>query len=81
MFQVLILTARPESPDNVLFEGQSKSVLLPGAEGEFEILDFHRPIMSRLKEGVIVVDNQKEYRIRGGVASMNKQQLLAIVDL
>lgn len=81
MFQVLILTARPENPKTVIFEGQSKSVLLPGSEGEFEILDFHRSLMSRLKEGVIVVDNYKEYRIRGGVATMSKQQLLAIVDI
>ena len=81
MFQVLILTARPEHPDSVLFEGQSQSVILPGVEGEFEILDFHRPIISRLKDGVIVVDNQKEYPVKGGIMSMNKQQLVAVVDL
>ena len=81
MFQVLIMTARPEHTDNVLFEGQSQSVLLPGAEGEFEVLDFHRPIISRLKSGVILVDNEKEYPIKGGIMSMSKQQLLAIVDL
>ena len=81
MFNVLILKAAPEAPNGILFEGPSKSVLLPGADGEFEVLDFHKPIVSRLKRGLIVVDNQKEYAIKGGVASMSKQQLLAIVDL
>ena len=81
MFQVLILTAKPEDPESVIFEGPSASVLLPGTEGEFEVLDFHRPVISRLKEGVIVVDNEKGFSIKGGVASMSKQQLLVIVDV
>ena len=81
MFNVLILTAKAEDPESILFEGQSKSVLLPGVEGEFEVLDFHKPIISRLKKGIIVVDNLKEYSIKGGLASMSKQQLLAVVDV
>lgn len=81
MFQVLILTASPEDPKSILFEGPSQSVLLPGLDGEFEVLDFHKPIISRLKEGLITVDNQKEYSIKGGIASMAKQQLLAVVDV
>lgn len=81
MFNVLIVTAAPEDSHSILFEGTSKSVLLPGIDGEFEVLDFHKPVISRLKDGSIVVDNLKEYIIKGGVVSMSKQQLLAIVDL
>lgn len=81
MFQVLILNTMPERANSVIFEGHSSSVILPGSEGEFEILDFHKPILSRLKKGVIVVDNEKEIMIAGGVMSMNKQQLVAMVDV
>lgn len=81
MFQVLILTARPENPKSILFEGKSNSVFLPGTEGEFEVLDFHKPIISRLKSGFITVDTQNEFEIKGGLVSMSNQQLLAIVDL
>lgn len=81
MFQVLILNTMPERVNSVIFEGRSASVILPGTEGEFEILDFHKPIISRLKKGVIVVDNEKEIMIAGGVMSMNKQQLVAMVDV
>ena len=81
MFQVLILNALPEQPSSVIFEGTSKSILFPGWDGEFEILDFHKSILSRLKEGSIVVDNAKEIVIRGGVMSMSSQQLIALVDL
>ncbi len=65
----------------MIFEGHSSSVIFPGTEGEFEILDFHKPILSRLKKGVIVLDNQKEILIEGGVMSMDKQQLVAMVDV
>ena len=81
MFQVLILNTMPERPNSVIYEGHSKSVLLPGTEGEFEILDFHKTILSRLKKGIIVVDNEKEIAIKGGVMSMSKQQLVAMVDV
>jgi F-type H+-transporting ATPase subunit epsilon len=82
MFQVVIVNSRFSSPQtNVLFEGHATSMILPGKDGEFEILDFHKPIISKLKKGVIVVDNEKEYAIRGGIAKMSKQNLIAIVDL
>lgn len=80
MFHVLILNAHPESSQNILFEGQSASVVLPGDEGQFEILDFHKPILSRLKKGFILVDNQKAFRIKSGVAKMDHQRLIAMVD-
>lgn len=81
MFQVLILNTMPERANSVIFEGNSSSVIFPGTEGEFEILDFHKPIISRLKKGVIVVDNDREIMIAGGIMSMNKQQLVAMVDV
>ena len=80
MFHVLIISARLRAREDILFEGKSLSVVLPGTEGEFEILDFHKPIISRLKKGVIVVDNTKEFPIEGGVAKMHHQSLVAMVD-
>ena len=81
MFHVLILTSRPKGGDGLLFEGQSVSVSLPGSEGEFEILDFHKPIISLLKKGLIIVDNKNEFLINGGVAKMDRQSLVAVVDV
>ena len=81
MFHVLILNARPKVPEEIIFEGQSNSVTLPGIEGEFEILDFHKPIISQLKKGLIVVDNTKEYKIKAGIAKMDHQSLVAVVEL
>lgn len=80
MFRVLILHGEPEK-QALVYEGEALSVFLPGADGEFEILDFHKPLISQLKEGTIVVDNYKEFKIRGGVVKMGGQSLVAVVDL
>lgn len=80
MFRVLILHGAPET-QSVLLESEAMSVVLPGAEGEFEVLDFHKPIISYLKEGSIVVDNHKEFKVRGGVAKMGGQSLVVIAEL
>ncbi len=80
MFRVLILHSNPEKPKNIIFESEATSVFLPGADGEFEVLDFHKPIMSYLKEGTIVVDEFKEFPILGGVVKMGGQKLIAIVE-
>ena len=81
MFHVLLLNARLKNREDILFEGDARSVFLPGEEGEFEVLDFHKPLISRLKKGVIVVDNEKEFPVEGGVVKMRYQSMVAMVDV
>ena len=47
------------TPEKLLFEGEIKSVKLPGTNGEFEILNKHAPIISTLSKGEICVTNSK----------------------
>jgi F-type H+-transporting ATPase subunit epsilon len=51
LLDVYVLSAK-----EVIFEGKAKSVILPGEQGEFEILPFHKPILSRLIFGRIYID-------------------------
>ena len=81
MFKVLIMNGNMQGEHQIIFEGDAASVLLPGDEGEFEILDFHKPIVSRLKKGYILVDNDKDYLIREGVAKFSQQKLVAMVEV
>ena len=81
MFHVLILNSRIQASKKIIYQGNSTSVLLPGNDGEFEILDFHKPILSKLKKGVILVDNGKEFPIQGGIVKMDRQSLVAFVDV
>ena len=75
MFKATILT-----PDHMLYEGEAWSVFLPGATGEFEVLEFHKPIISRLKEGNVVIDWKREIPIKAGCVRMSGDQLVAIVE-
>ncbi|MDQ3142993.1 MAG: ATP synthase F1 subunit epsilon [Bacteroidota bacterium] len=47
------------TPTQPLFEGDVKSINLPGMSGRFEILDHHAPIISALGKGIIAVTDTK----------------------
>ena len=42
------------SPEMILFDGEVEKVVVPGAMGEFEILDHHAPIISSLEKGRVI---------------------------
>ena len=43
------------SPESTVFQGNIMSVLVPGVNGEFEMLNNHAPIIFMLKEGFIKI--------------------------
>lgn len=71
------------TPDHKVFEGDIKSIRVPGKKGSFQVLKDHAPIISTLENGpVIIVDmagKETTYEINGGVIEvrMNKIILLA----
>lgn len=71
------------TPDRKVYEGEIKSVRVPGKKGSFQVLKDHAPIISTLEKGsVYIVDqsgNEKVFEIDGGVieVKMNKIILLA----
>jgi F-type H+-transporting ATPase subunit epsilon len=71
------------TPDRKVFDGDIKSIRVPGKKGSFQVLKDHAPIISTLETGpVIMVDqggNEISYEIKGGVieVKMNKIILLA----
>ncbi len=75
MFKVTIL-----NPKRVIFEGEAKSVFLSGDSGEFEILEFHKPLISILKRGEIVIDQKKSVTIDKGIMRMFKNEFVALVE-
>jgi len=71
------------TPDYKVFEGDIKSIRVPGKKGSFQVLKDHAPIISTLENGpVIIIDmagKETVYEINGGVIEvrMNKIILLA----
>ena len=75
MFKAIIVT-----PNKVLFEGTAWSVFLPGATGEFEVMDMHKAIVSLLRQGNIVIDWGAEIPITSGAVRMSGDELVAVVE-
>ena len=75
MFEVTIL-----NPKYAIYEDMAKSVFLPGIKGEFEVLNYHKNIISLLKEGQIIINGDKSIPIKKGVVKMYKNKLVALVE-
>jgi len=64
----------------IIFEGVANNVVLPGDYGEFEIMQFHWPIVSILIKGEIIIDNMG-FPISKGIARFGEEKLVALVEL
>ena len=74
MLNVTILSSH-----DVLFSGQAHHVVFPGEQGVFEVLPFHRPLVSRLLPGIILIDEQF-VSIQRGVVKVESDSITAIVE-
>ena len=73
MLDVVIL-----SPEEIIFEGKAESVILPGEQGTFEILSFHKNLLSRLLSGSVIVDG-RIFSIQRGIVKV-KDNTVTIVS-
>tara|TARA_B100000609_G_C17068538_1_gene357837 strand:+ start:491 stop:739 length:249 start_codon:yes stop_codon:yes gene_type:complete len=72
------------SPENKIFEGEVSSVIFPGSNGKFQILNNHAPLISFLKEGDILYEkNNKNEKlsISGGVVEVIKNKISALIEI
>ena len=72
------------TPDAKLFEGEVNSIKLPGANGGFEILNNHAPIISTLTAGEISIaldqGQNESFEIQGGVIEMQNNKIIVLAD-
>jgi F-type H+-transporting ATPase subunit epsilon len=72
------------TPDHKVFEGDVKSVRVPGKKGSFQVLKDHAPIVSTLENGpVIMVDmtgNEIRYEINGGVIEIKLNKIILLAE-
>lgn len=50
------MTVEIVSPEGKIFSGNAKSIQLPGANGLFQVLDNHAPLISTLTDGKLKLD-------------------------
>jgi len=68
-------------PEGALFEGKAHHVACPGEKGVFEVHPQHKPFMSRLIGGLIVIGDSKAFRIRRGICKVGLDSVTAVVEL
>jgi len=72
------------SPDKVLFSGAVQAVLVPGNEGDFQVLADHAPVMTSVRPGVVAIDDpQGKHRrifVRGGFADASKNGVILLAE-
>ena len=72
------------SPDKKLFEGEIKSVSLPGSDGSLGILNNHAPMISALKAGKVkITENSgsiQSLTIKGGVVEVLKNKVIVLAE-
>lgn len=68
------------NPKHVVYEGQASSVFLRGDRGEFEILDYHAPIISLLREGDVTIDWRDKVPIKKGMVRFDDNECVILVE-
>lgn len=72
------------TPDAEIFQGTINSVRVPGASGQFEILNNHAPIVSALEEGevrLIKADgNNMIFNIQKGFVEVLNNEISLLVQ-
>ena len=74
-----MLQLRIVSPERIEFTGEVESVKVPGAQGNFEILTDHAPIISILTKGVVEYGGQ-QLAILGGFVEVQKNKVSLCVE-
>ncbi len=75
-----MLNAVIYTPDKVLFEGRAERIEFPGEQGVFEVQAYHKPLVSRLVGGNIVVDGEKLFPIRCGIVGIGMNKATVVVE-
>jgi len=72
------------TPDRKIYEGEIKSVRVPGKGGSFQVLKDHAAIISTLENGpVIIVDManfEKVFEINGGVIEVKANKIILLAE-
>jgi F-type H+-transporting ATPase subunit epsilon len=71
------------TPEKKIFEGEVSVATFPGADGSFQILNDHAPLVSLLKDGVVEYKSKElseQIRITGGVVEVLKNKVILLAD-
>lgn len=71
------------TPEKKVYAGEATAVTLPGAEGSFQLLENHAPMVSTLTKGVVVLKNDstsQDIEINGGVVEVSNNKVIVLAE-
>ena len=71
------------TPDKKVFEGEVRSVTVPGTMGSFEVLKDHAPVISTLEDGKVIIRTDKTEEtifIKGGVIEVLNNNIMVLAE-
>ena len=71
------------SAEEKIFSGEVDSVILPGTDGQFQILNNHAPIISSLTNGEIKYSDKSKnetLEINGGIVEVLDNKVCALIE-
>lgn len=72
------------TPDQKVFEGDIKSVRVPGQKGSFQVLKDHAPIVSTLDNGPVILVSpegvETRFEITGGVIEVKMNRIILLAE-
>lgn len=71
------------TPEKKVFEGEVSIATFPGADGSFQVMKDHAPLVSLLKDGQVIYktsDSTEQVTITGGVVEVLKNNVIVLAD-
>jgi len=75
----MVLDVSVLTPQKIIFNGRATSVIIPGEQGEFEVLPFHKRLLSRLISGMLYIDEQS-FSVQRGIVTVNQNKVTIMVE-
>lgn len=71
-------------PEESVYIGEATSVVMPGLDGSFGVLDHHAPMIASLKKGAIELTTsegeEKTFEVNGGTVEMLNNTLTVLAE-
>lgn len=71
------------TPDKKIFEGEVSEASFPGADGSFQVLKNHAPIVSALAKGSVsftTAEGKRAIQVDGGVVEVNDNKIIVLAE-
>jgi F-type H+-transporting ATPase subunit epsilon len=71
------------TPEKKVFAGEVTIVTFPGADGSFQIMNNHAPLVSLLKDGTVeykTKESKQQLKITGGVVEVLHNKVILLAD-